>query len=168
MHGLYLFSVFLHIAAAIVWIGGMFFLVLVVVPWLKRGDRAQASIVMRETGRRFRNIGWACFGIVLVTGTFNLYMRGVRLGDFFRPEWLASPFGKAVSYKLSLFFVAVSLSAVHDFWHGPRATLAGRKNPRSPEAERLRKQASWMGRLNMVLALALVGLGIVLVRGWPW
>lgn len=168
MHSLYLASVFLHIAAAMTWIGGMFFLVLVVVPWLRRGDRAQASLVMRETGQRFRNVGWACFAIVLVTGTFNLYIRGVRPGDFLRSEWLASPFGKAVVWKLSIFALVLTMSAVHDFWHGPRATLVGRDNPRSPEAERLRRQASMMGRVNMVFALALLGLGVVLVRGWPW
>lgn len=168
MHSLYLLSVYLHIAAAIVWIGGMFFLVLVIVPWLRQGERAQAAMVMRATGKRFRDIGWACFGVVLVTGAFNLYVRGVRFGDFLRPEWLASPFGKAVTWKLSVFALVLCLSAIHDFVHGPRATLAVRKDPRSPEAERFRKQASYLGRLNMALALVLLGLGVVLVRGWPW
>lgn len=167
MHTLYLVSVFLHIAAAITWIGGMFFLVLVVVPWLRMGDRAQASLVMRETGQRFRTVGWACFAIVFVTGSFNLYARGVRLSDFVREEWLSSPFGKAVVWKVSIFALVLTMSAVHDFWHGPRATLVGRQDPRSPEAERLRKQASMMGRLNMVFALMLLGLGVILVRGWP-
>jgi len=168
MHTLYLLSVYLHITAAIVWIGGMFFLVLVLVPWLRKGDRAQAGRVMKEAGQRFRTIGWACFGVVLVTGSFNLYVRGVRFSSFVDPQWLASPFGRAVVYKLSFFALVLLLSAVHDFWHGPRATLAVQKDPRSPEAERFRKQASHLGRLNMLLALTLLGLGVILVRGWPW
>ena len=120
MHTLYLLSVYLHITAAIIWIGGMFFLVLVLVPWLRQGDRAQAGRVMKEAGQRFRTIGWACFAVVLATGSFNLYVRGVRFGSFVDPVWLASPFGKAVVYKLSFF------------------------------------------------ALVLLGLGVILVRGWPW
>ena len=168
MHTLYLFSVWLHILAATVWIGGMAFLVLVVVPWLRKGDRTNAGLFLRETGIRFRSVGWVCFVILLMTGTFNLWVRGVRLLDFTRWEWLTSPFGKAVVIKLSLFLVVLSISAVHDFVVGPRAPIAIERDPRSQEAEALRKQASYMGRLNVLFALALVAFGVVLVRGWPY
>ena len=57
MHALYLLSVWIHILAATVWIGGMSFLVLVVVPWLRRGGRVEAAVFLRETGERFRNVG---------------------------------------------------------------------------------------------------------------
>ena len=88
MHALYLLSVWLHILAATVWIGGMSFLVLVVVPWLRRGGRVEAAAFLRETGERFRNVGWSCFLLLAATGTFNLWVRGVRLSDFGRAEWL--------------------------------------------------------------------------------
>lgn len=168
MHAFYLFSVWLHILAATVWIGGMFFLVLVVVPWLRRGDRSMAGAFLRETGQRFRTVGWACFAILVVTGTFNLWVRGVRLSDFFRTEWLSAPFGKALIWKLGLFLVVLAVSAFHDFVIGPRATRAIERDPRSPDALRLRRRASLFGRLNVVLALALVAFGVMLVRGWPW
>ena len=101
MHTVYLISVWLHVLAATAWIGGMFFLVLVVVPWMRSGRREQAGAFLRETGMRFRTVGWASFGILLATGSVNLWVRGVRLGDFARPEWLASPFGKTVLAKLA-------------------------------------------------------------------
>ena len=100
MHALYLLSVWLHILAATVWIGGMSFLVLVVVPWLRRGGRVEAAVFLRETGERFRNVGWSCFLLLAATGTFNLWVRGVRLSDFGRAEWLTSPFSKTVLLKL--------------------------------------------------------------------
>lgn len=168
MPALYLLSVWIHILAAMTWIGGMFFLVLVVVPWLRAGDRANAGAFLRETGQRFRSVGWVCFAILLVTGTFNLYVRGVRLGDFTRAAWLASPFGKSVLLKLGLFALVLLVSAVHDFSVGPRASVAIQDDPKSPEAERLRRQASLMGRGNALLALALVAVAVTLVRGWPW
>ena len=164
---LYVASVWLHILAATTWIGGMFFLVLVVVPWLRRQDRAQAAKLMRETGTRFRSVGWACFGILIVTGTFNLYARGVRLGDFTSAEWLLSPFGKAVSIKLLIFAVVLGLSVFHDFVLGPRATRAVEGDPSSADALALRKLASWMGRANVLLALAIVWFAVIIVRGWP-
>ena len=96
MHTLYLVSVWIHILAVTVWVGGMFFLVLVVVPWLRGArQRFDVSSFLNETGTRFRTIGWICFGIVLVTGSLNLWFRGVRLSDFVRAEWLSSPFGRA-------------------------------------------------------------------------
>lgn len=167
MHALYLLSVWLHILAAIVWIGGSTFLVLVVVPYLRKGDRAKAAALLRDTGPRFRDIGWACFTIVLVTGTYNLWMRGVRLSSFGDPAWRASQLGRAVELKLAVFTVVLLMSAVHDFVLGPKATRAIVADPRSKEAESLRSTASMMGRVNMLLALLLVAIGVVIVRGWP-
>ncbi|MCA9675811.1 MAG: DUF4149 domain-containing protein [Kofleriaceae bacterium] len=168
LHTLYLVSVWLHILAAMTWIGGMLFLVLVVVPWLRRGDRATAAAFLRDTGTRFRDVGWTCFGVILATGTFNLWVRGVRIADLARPSWRASPFGKAVLWKLAVFALVLVVSAYHDFVIGPRATAALRDAPGSVAAERLRRRASWLGRLDAVLALILVALAVILVRGWPW
>lgn len=165
---LYLISVWLHIIAASVWFGGMAFLVLVVVPWMRRGDRARGAVLLRETGERFRDVGWGCFAVLLATGTYNLWFRGVRLSDFARSEWLSSPFGKAVVLKLCLFVLMLIISAVHDFVLGPRATRAIEQDPRSAEAERLRRKASLLGRANVLFALTFLALGVVLVRGVPW
>lgn len=168
MHTLYLFSVWLHILAATVWIGGMSFLVLVVVPWLRRGGRTEAAVFLRQTGERFRNVGWTCFLLLVLTGTFNLWVRGVRLSDFGRPEWLTSPFGSMVALKLGVFLLVLGVSAVHDFVVGPRATRAIAENPRSPQAQKERRRASVLGRVNVVFALVLVAAGVMLVRGVPW
>lgn len=167
MRALYLTSVWLHILAAVAWLGGMFYLVLVVVPWLRRGDRAQAARQLAETGVRFRALGWACFAVVLVTGTFNLWVRGVRLHSFVDPQWLQSSFGHSVLWKLGAFLVVVLVSAVHDFWLGPTSAAVATSAPDSPRALSLRRKASLLGRLTFLLGLVLVGLGVLIVRGMP-
>lgn len=167
MHGIYLASVYLHILAAVTWIGGMLFLVLVGVPWLRRGDRAQAAAFFRQTGPRFRDVGWMCFGVLALTGAFNLWARGVRVEDFWRADWRSSPFGRAVVLKLLAFLGVLMVSALHDFVVGPRAVLAGEHSENRAQTERLRRWASLLGRANVVLALLLVGLAVVIVRGWP-
>lgn len=168
MQALYVLSVWLHILSATVWMGGMFFLVLVVVPWLRRGGRVEAGVFLRETGERFRNVGWSCFAVSVLTGTFNLWVRGVRLADFARSEWLLSPFGKTVLVKLGCFAVVLAVSAVHDFVLGPRATRLIASAPDSPAAQRARRHASLLGRANVLLARVLVAAGVMLVRGVPW
>lgn len=167
MHALYLLSVWVHILAATVWAGGMFFLVLVVVPWLRKGARSDAAGFLRETGERFRSVGWACFFVLLTTGTFNLWFRGVRFSDFGRAEWLQSPFGTTVVVKLGAFLLMLVVSLVHDFVVGPRATRAIAAGPGSKEARVERRRASLLGRVNVLLALVLIGAGVMLVRGVP-
>lgn len=167
MRLLYLFSVWLHLLAAIAWVGGIVFLVLVVVPWLRRGGDGGAVAFLRESGSRFRRLAWACFAIVLVTGVANLWMRGVRPRDLVDPGWLGSPFGTAAVIKLAVFAFVLVLSAMHDFVIGPRATAAMAADPRGAEATRLRRRASQLGRVTGLLALLLVALGVILVRGWP-
>lgn len=168
MHALYLFSVWVHILAAIVWVGGMFFIVLIVVPLIRKGGTgSQAVGFLHDAALRLRTIGWVCFGLVLVTGTYNLHHRGVELSMFADAAWMRSPFGKSITHKLCLFGLTVVLSAVHDFWVGPEATRVMQSAPASPEAHQWRKRASWMGRLNALLALALVAYGVMIVRGMP-
>jgi putative copper resistance protein D len=168
VHALYLASVWLHLLAAITWVGGMLFLVLVVVPWLRANPGGNAAAFLRETGRRFRNVSWVAFAVVLLTGTFNLWMRGVRLADLTRGEWLSSPFGALVLFKLFVFATVIAISLTHDLVLGPRATEAIQRDPRSAEAARIRRMASLFGRANVVLALVLVATGVMMVRGVPW
>jgi copper resistance protein D len=168
VHALYVISVWLHILAAMAWVGGMLFLVLVVVPWLRRGGGVDAGRFLHETGVRFRNVGWGCFALLLATGTFNLWFRGIRFTHFVDPAWLGTPYAKALIAKLVVFALIVAVSAVHDFSIGPRATRALRERPGAPEALTLRKRASLLGRLNAVLALVVVFVAVTLVRGWPF
>lgn len=166
-HTLYVVSVWLHILAAMLWLGGMLFLVIVVIPILRKGDRKQAAAMMHTAGLKFRTVGWACFAVFVVTGTYQLYYRGVAVSDFWDPTFLRSDFGSAIAWKLGMFVVILGLSVWHDFFLGPRATRVGRENPSSAEALSLRKQASWLGRANTLLAIAIVALAVTLVRGCP-
>ena len=50
MHAVYLLSVYLHVLSAIIWVGGIAFLVFVVVPWLRTSGRDIAGTFLRETG----------------------------------------------------------------------------------------------------------------------
>jgi putative copper export protein len=167
MRTLYLGSIWLHILAATIWVGGMLFLVLVIAPWLRGGGRAHALAVLREAGRRFRIVGWVCFAVLLVTGSYGLWMRGVRLESFAAPEWRASAFGQLVLLKIGLFGAVLAISVLHDFVLGPRATKAIELDPSSESSRRLRRRAAWVGRLNAALGLVIVLIAVMLVRGAP-
>ena len=169
MHALYLTSVWLHIMAAAVWIGGMVFVALVLVPATHLPEyRSMAPSLIHVTGVHFRWIGWICLGLLFLTGVFNLFYRGFEWSDLWS-RWLwQDPFVRVVGIKLLVMIMILLLSVLHDFVIGPRATAAWRATPSLPQALRLRRLASWVGRFNLLLALVAVALGIMLARGSQW
>jgi uncharacterized membrane protein len=136
----------LHVVAAMTWIGGMLFIALVLVPVARRiDDPALRTRLVHAIGLRFRAVGWIALGVLVATGLGNLWLV---------PGLLSSP---RFQGKLGLVLVAVVLSAVHDFVLGPRAGAPGA----APSA---RVRASWMARVNVLVVLAVVMLGLSLLR----
>jgi hypothetical protein len=102
-----------------------------------------------------------------VHGTYNLWARGVRLGLLLEPAWRASETGQLVLAKLAGFVVIAALSLTHDLVLGPRAAQAAAADPGGALALRLRRWASGLARVTVMLALGMVALGVMLVRGCP-
>lgn len=164
MSPLYWPNVTLHVLAAVLWLGGMFFLAAVGAPVLRTiDDPALRRDLFQALGRQFRKAGWAAIVVLLVTGVLNLRFRGVLtwdvLGD---PGFWTTPYGRALAWKLAAVTVMLAVQAVHDFAHGPRA---GRAAPGSPEALALRRRAAVLARINAVVGLILVYLAVRLARG---
>ena len=137
-----LFIRWVHVLSAITWIGGMLFIALVLVPVVRTLDDGKLRTrLVQESGRRFRTIGWMALTLLVVTGILNLW---------FQPFLLRVP---RFHWKLGLVVLALILSAFHDWVLGPRAGLPGA----DPSA---RIRASWVARLNVGVALAIVLLGL--------
>lgn len=145
MRGLYLASVWLHILAAMTWIGGMAAFVVLVMPFFRGRPEAERAQFLDWFGPRFETVSWICLVILMVTGTFNLWSRGVQPSDVLRPEWRATAFGTALLWKLALVVLVTVLSATH-------------------ARMRSRVQARWLGRSLLVIGLAIVALAVTLVR----
>ena len=169
MDAFYLTLVWLHITAAAVWIGGMVFIALVLVPATRQPEhRSIAASLIHWTGARFRWVGWVCLVLLVLTGFINLDQRGFEWADLWS-KWLwEEPLVRVVGIKLFLVGLILLLSILHDFVIGPHATSLWQSNPTLPEAMRLRRQASWIGRINLLLALIAVALGVMLSRGSLW
>jgi len=74
--------VWLHLLAAIAWIGGMLFLSVVLVPVLRCEPFAsQKAVLFRAIARRFRSVVWSAITILLFTGPLLLHQRGIPITD---------------------------------------------------------------------------------------
>ncbi len=145
MRGIYLASVWFHVIAAMTWTGGMVAFVVLVMPYFRSQPQQSREAFLKWFGPRFERVSWICLAILAVTGTFNLWARGVQPGDFLRSEWRATAFGQLLQWKLALVALVTALSAVH--------ARTGSKT-----------QARWLGRLLLVCGLAIVAIAVSLVR----
>lgn len=162
-----LFSLWLHVMALAVWIGGMAFFVLALMPLARAPEyRAVAPALIERIGLRFRPAAWIALGVLVLSGIANLRLLGVSPSALVHAPFWQSPPGRVLGLKLLLVAVILVLSALHDFRIGPRSmVLARRGESAGEEARRLRRQAAWIGRVNFILALAVVALGLMLGHG---
>ena len=108
--------VFIHVLAAITWLGGMFFIALVMVPVLKDFEPHQKRIeVLSATARRFRVVSWGAIPILLISGVSNAIIRGVTGDMVSNGSLFLSYFGKILTVKVIFVFIVLVLSAIHDF-----------------------------------------------------
>jgi len=144
MRAVYLASVWLHVLAAMTWVGGMVLFVVAVMPYFRARPEAEKSAFFDWFGPRFRMTSWVCFAVLGMTGTFNLWARGVRVEDLLRIEWWTTSFGRAFAAKLVLVVIALAISVSHERTTPARARL--------------------LGRALLFVALAIVGAAVALVR----
>lgn len=166
MRSLYLLSVWLHILSAIVWTGGITFLAFVLIPVTReKVYRHISADLIEKTGIRFRLIGWICLVFLIISGTVNLYYRGIGWNELASSQFWEGSFGYTLGIKLILVAIILMLSALHDFIVGPKAARLWRENAQSPQSQHWRRRASWLGRINLILALTVLLLAVALVRG---
>jgi putative copper resistance protein D len=164
MSGWYYLNVTVHVLAALLWLGGMFFLGAVGAPVLRAVEPAalRAQLFAR-LGERFRTVGWAAIGLLVVTGVLNLHHRGLLRAELWTSaSFWATGLGTALAWKLASVTVMIGISGVHDFVTGPAAT---RLDPGSPAAVRARRNAGLLARVNAVVGVVLVIAAVRLARG---
>jgi len=160
----YYLNVTIHMLAAMFWLGGMFFLAVVGAPVLRTVEPPELRAeLFRRLGTAFRTAGWVAIGVLVVTGTLNLWFRGflswpvLSSGAFWGTPW-----GTALAWKLVAVTLMLLFQGIHDFVHGPAAS---RLEPGTPEAAQMRRRAALLARANALLGLIVVIAAVRLARG---
>ncbi len=99
----------IHLVAAITWIGGMLFLWLVLRPVLSSPSAgAEGLATLRRVEERFKTVRWASLLTLLVTGVYNLIHEGGSAR-------LESSWGGVLMIKLLFVAIVMGLSGMNDF-----------------------------------------------------
>ena len=152
-------NLWLHILAAVIWIGGMLFLSLIAVPVLRQVDSPLLRAdLFRKMAWRFRRLVWICLAVLILTGTVNV--------AFYGDTTQGSPYLKVLGIKLGLVAVLVAMGVAHDFIIGPRAARAQSRDGLLPTGTDLLmvQLAPWVGRLNLLLGVIILVLAAALTR----
>ncbi len=152
-------NLWLHILAAVIWIGGMLFLSLVAVPVMRQvNSPLLRADLFRKMAWRFRRLVWICLAVLILTGTVNV--------AFYGDTTQGSPYLKVLGIKLGLVAVLVAMGVAHDFIIGPRAARAQSRDGLLPTGTDLLmvQLAPWVGRLNLLLGVIILVLAAALTR----
>ena len=111
-----LFTLWIHVIAAVVWVGGNLILAMVIVPHFRQHlPPVQRIQLLTQIGRRFEPIVWGCIGILFFTGIVNIFFAV----DLTSTDALSGAFVRTLLIKIGLFFVLVILTVLHGI-HGMR------------------------------------------------
>jgi copper resistance protein D len=160
----YYVNITLHLLAALLWLGGMFFLAVVGAPVLRNVEPPELrAALFRQLGERFRTVGWVAIAVLLVTGVLNLHFRhmlsAATLGS---SAFWSSRYGVALAWKLGAVAAMLLVQAVHDFQVGPAAS---RLPAGSPGMLATRRRAALLARLSAVFGIIVVIAAVRLARG---
>ena len=159
-----LFVLWIHVIAAVVWVGGNLILAMVIVPHFRQSlPPIQRIKLLTQIGKRFEPVVWGCIGVLFFTGIVNIFFSV----DITSPSPISDAFMRTLLIKILLFFVLIILTVLHSMIFAPR--LAAAIEDLDPTLEELpaeikplRSQmsiiSSLMGVVSLLILLAAVAL----------
>ena len=140
-----------HLLAAIVWVGGTVALVFVSVPPAQRLDGPLRAAMLCEVGRGWRPIGWSALAVAIATGAWLASLEHAY-------DATPTRFDVVLAIKGALVGLLVAGAYLHDFVLGPGLA----RQIREGKPQSLRPVLVAIGRLNLLITVALPILGAVL------
>jgi putative copper resistance protein D len=165
---------FVHLLAAVFWIGEILALGLIVGPYARSLPQPRQSELFRAFGNRSLPLAWGAIALLFATGLLNLVYMGIPLRALVTPTFYHSRFGLFLGLKLLAVLAMVTVAAVHDFvvaGRSRRAREAAAARPDDPATravlERYRRLALRLGLVNFALAFLVLffAAGLVVYGG---
>lgn len=149
----------LHLIAAITWVGGTIFLTVVVAPLARRelpeGERLR---IVALVGRRFNVVAWAAIAVLLTTGVYNSWYKLRTFEALF-----GSFYGTLLLVKLAVVAVIIVLTWIHAYRLAPRLEALARAGAEPGEGTfALQRRIISLSAVHLILNLAVVFIAALL------
>jgi uncharacterized membrane protein len=148
--------IWLHITAAVVWLGGKIFTSLTLNPVLRmKATPEQRLELLASLGKRFKYLSWGSLAVLIITGVINVSQRVSGLD-----ELLGSRFGTTLFAKVLIVVIMITVSAGHSLFLTPR--LRGKAPESDGDFKRTKKMVVLIARGNILLGVLVLLLAVML------
>ena len=142
----------IHIFAAMIFIGGSFFIWLFVWPGVfdYTDDRREHAQIVGKIAKRFAWFTHISLIAIIITGLFNL--------TWYLPSFSAlfdTPGGEALSVKMILVLVMIVIIYGNNIYHGKKIVRLS-KEGKMDEVQKIRKISHMMSFISLALMVAIV------------
>ena len=148
----------IHLLAAIAFIGGWMFVQMVVRPSLldtKAKIPSQEALSMaNKLGQRFKTVGWVSLLVLIFTGASQLL-------DESGSARIETSWGLIMMLKLFVFAIVVGLIFVHDLILDPYSVIGNKTRGEYPPLF-LAGKVVWVQRSIMLLSFTVLGIAVYL------
>lgn len=162
-----LLILWIHVIAAVIWVGGNLILAMVIVPYFRQNlPPVQRIQLLMQIGKRFEPVVWGCIGVLFFTGIVNIFFAV----DLTSPTALSDAFMRTLIIKILLFFVLIILTVLHSMIFAPRLVVAIEEldptiEELPSEIKPLRTQMSVVSSLIGVVSLLILLAAVALRMG---
>lgn len=152
-----------HLIAASIWVGGSIFIGIVLAPLLKTiSDSIEGRLsIMIRVGRKFNKIGVPSLIVLIATGIYN------SVGFIVKPSMmLSTSYGIVLLIKIILVIILIITFAIHVRLIRSEVERKIESKQLSGEfLQKLRSKIIMLGRLTVILSLAILLMAALLHSG---
>lgn len=162
MNGLEIAVLYVHLFAAVLFVGGSFFFWLILEPvtYTLTRDESERTALVARVARRFGQFTNPLLILLVATGIYN--------ATWYLPSLLAlttTPGGELLLAKGLVVAVLIALIYLHGAYYGPKIVRLARER-RYDELRALRRRSRTVSMINLALMLAVLLLA-VLLQSYP-
>ncbi|HEY8741795.1 MAG TPA: DUF4149 domain-containing protein [Chloroflexota bacterium] len=151
----------LHLMAAIFWVGGQLFLVAIVLPVFHRQLAPnEQSRLAGQLGRRFALLSGGTLAVLIVTGMVNAALHGVSASILQDSAW-----GHVLIAKAILVLAVMVVTVVHGGYYG-RTLEALAAAPVGDNRAALRRRQLQRHSVRLSAVNLMLNLGVVALAAW--